>query len=106
MRHPVETLWREVGLPEYFLGNDGSNNKLYALYDAIFERCAKIADQVAVNAERRAACHAPQSAAQEAAYNKMEGAQQTAQSIRERADPMSPADRGSQAEKEKSNGNL
>lgn len=35
MRHPVETLWREVGLPEYFLGNDGSNTKLYALYEAI-----------------------------------------------------------------------
>lgn len=34
-RHPIEKLWREVGLPEYFLGNDGSNTKLYALYDAI-----------------------------------------------------------------------
>lgn len=34
-RHPIETLWREVGLPEYFLGNGGTNHKLYALYDAI-----------------------------------------------------------------------
>jgi hypothetical protein len=34
-RHPVERLWREVGLPEYFLGNDGSNTKLYELYDRI-----------------------------------------------------------------------
>jgi len=42
--HPVEKLWREVGLPEYFLGNGGSNTKLYALYDAIIEKCAKIAD--------------------------------------------------------------
>lgn len=33
--HPIETLWREVGLPEYFLGNGGSNKLLYALYDAI-----------------------------------------------------------------------
>jgi hypothetical protein len=33
--HPVERLWREVGLPEYFLGNGGTNTKLYALYDAI-----------------------------------------------------------------------
>jgi hypothetical protein len=33
--HPVEKLWREVGLPEYFLGNGGTNTKLYALYDAI-----------------------------------------------------------------------
>lgn len=32
--HPVERLWREVGLPEYFLGNGGTNLKLYALYDA------------------------------------------------------------------------
>lgn len=34
-RHPIEILWRTVGLPEYFLGNDGTNTKLYALYDAI-----------------------------------------------------------------------
>jgi hypothetical protein len=33
--HPVERLWREVGLPEYFLGNGGTNDKLYALFDAI-----------------------------------------------------------------------
>lgn len=33
--HPVEKLWREVGLPEYFLGNGGTNTKLYALYDAV-----------------------------------------------------------------------
>jgi hypothetical protein len=33
--HPVETLWREVGLPEYFLGNGGTNAKLYELYDRI-----------------------------------------------------------------------
>ena len=25
----VERLWREVGLPEYFLGNGGTNDKLY-----------------------------------------------------------------------------
>lgn len=37
-RHPIETLWREVDLPEYFLGNDGSNHKLYALYDAIKDK--------------------------------------------------------------------
>lgn len=57
--HPVERLWREVGLPEYFLGNGGTNTKLYALYDAILalsptppavdraaviEECAKVAD--------------------------------------------------------------
>jgi hypothetical protein len=33
--HPIEILWRKVGLPEYFLGNSGSNEKLYALYDEI-----------------------------------------------------------------------
>lgn len=33
--HPVEKLWREIGLPEYFLGNGGTNTKLYQLYDAI-----------------------------------------------------------------------
>lgn len=44
MRHPVERLWREVGLPEYFLGNDGSNHKLYALYNAIVEECANAAE--------------------------------------------------------------
>jgi hypothetical protein len=48
------------------------------------EKCAKIADQVATNAERRAAGHTAQSQAQEAAYNKMEGAQQVARQIRER----------------------
>jgi hypothetical protein len=37
--HPVEKLWRECGLPEYFLGNGGTNTKLYALYDRIVERC-------------------------------------------------------------------
>lgn len=41
MTHPIEKLWREVGLPEYFLGNDGSNERLYALYRAIVEQCAK-----------------------------------------------------------------
>jgi hypothetical protein len=35
MTHPVETHWRECGLPEWFLGNSGTNTKLYALYDAI-----------------------------------------------------------------------
>ena len=34
--HPVEKLWREHDLPEWFLGNGESNTKLYALYDAIF----------------------------------------------------------------------
>ena len=33
--HRVEELWREVGLPEEFLGNGGSNHKLYHLYDRI-----------------------------------------------------------------------
>lgn len=33
--HPIERLWREVGLPEYFLGNGGTNHKLYALFDAV-----------------------------------------------------------------------
>lgn len=49
------------------------------------EICALIADQVATNAERRAAGHAPQSPAQEAAYNKMEGAQEVAHQIRREA---------------------
>lgn len=34
-RHPIETLWRECGLPEYFLGTDGSNHKLYDLYERV-----------------------------------------------------------------------
>lgn len=33
--HPVEALWRKHGLPEWFLGNGGTNTKLYALYDDI-----------------------------------------------------------------------
>lgn len=33
--HPVEALWRECGLPEYFLGNGGTNTKLYDLYERI-----------------------------------------------------------------------
>lgn len=33
--HPIERLWRQVGLPEYFLGNGGTNQKLYALFDAV-----------------------------------------------------------------------
>lgn len=33
--HPMERMWREVGLPEYFLGNGGTNHKLYALYENI-----------------------------------------------------------------------
>jgi hypothetical protein len=28
-QHPVEKLWRECDLPEYFLGNGGSNDKLF-----------------------------------------------------------------------------
>jgi len=48
-RHPVERLWRQCELPEYFLGNDGTNHKLYALYDAI--RAEALAD---VEAGRRA----------------------------------------------------
>lgn len=46
--HPVEKLWREVGLPEYFLGNGGTNHKLYALYDAIVMSSAQdlIADWI------------------------------------------------------------
>jgi hypothetical protein len=35
MSHPIEKLWREAGLPEYFLGNGGTNHKLYELYDRI-----------------------------------------------------------------------
>lgn len=35
MSHPIEKLWREVGLPEWFLGNGGTNTKLYELYDRI-----------------------------------------------------------------------
>lgn len=34
-QHPIEKLWREHDLPEWFLGNGGTNTKLYALYDAI-----------------------------------------------------------------------
>src|SRR6266851_3070845 len=49
---------------------------------ATFEHCAKIADQVATNAHRRAAGYPEQSPAQEAAYNKMEGAQDVAHAIR------------------------
>lgn len=45
--HHIEKLWREHGLPEWFLGNGGSNMKLYALYDSICaqerERCALLA---------------------------------------------------------------
>jgi hypothetical protein len=46
-QHPIEQLWREVGLPEYFLGNGGSNHHLYALHTAIIERCAKAAERTA-----------------------------------------------------------
>lgn len=35
MSHPVEKLWREVGLPEWFLGNGGTNTKLYEFYDRV-----------------------------------------------------------------------
>jgi len=35
-QHPIEKLWREVGLPEWFLGNGGTNTKLYELYDRIW----------------------------------------------------------------------
>lgn len=41
--HPIEKLWREVGLPEYFLGNGGTNTKLYELHARILEECATIA---------------------------------------------------------------
>lgn len=44
-RHPVETIWRNVGLPEYFLGNDGSNHGLYRLHDRIqWETVSSIVD--------------------------------------------------------------
>jgi hypothetical protein len=43
--HPAEKLWRKVGLPEYFLGNGGSNTKLYEFYDAIVEICAKTGEK-------------------------------------------------------------
>lgn len=56
------------------------------------EVCAKIADQVAINSERRAAGHTDHDA-QEAAFNKMEGAQQVALRIRERASALPSADR-------------
>jgi len=45
-QHPIEKLWRECDLPEYFLGNGGSNDKLYALYDRIIEQCAKVCDEL------------------------------------------------------------
>ena len=51
MRHPVEVLWREVGLPEYFLGNDGSNHKLYELHARIVEQCARISESYYSGAE-------------------------------------------------------
>lgn len=35
MPHPIEKIWREVGLPEWFLGNGDTNTKLYELYDRI-----------------------------------------------------------------------
>lgn len=54
--HPIEKLWREVGLPEYFLGNGGTNTKLYELYDrltverdgaraAAIDECAKLLER-------------------------------------------------------------
>lgn len=43
--HPAERLWRQVGLPEYFLGNGGTNIKLYDFYDAVVERCAKVGEK-------------------------------------------------------------
>lgn len=55
MAHPVEKLWREVGLPEYFLGNGGTNTKLYELHARLVEKCAKIADAVMNDADCRAA---------------------------------------------------
>lgn len=33
--HEVERLWRATGLPEYFLGNGGSNTGLYAFAKAL-----------------------------------------------------------------------
>lgn len=44
MPHPIEDLWRQHDLPEYFLGNGGSNTKLYALYDSLIEKCAVAAE--------------------------------------------------------------
>lgn len=70
-------------------------NRIALARRTAIEECAKIADQVAINAERRAASHTAQSQAQEAAYNKMEGAQQAAQQIRDRLSSVSSTDLGS-----------
>ena len=48
----VMCLWREAGLPEYFLGNDGTNQKLVAFTEAVAddmvraerEQCAVLAE--------------------------------------------------------------
>lgn len=44
----IEALWRGVGLPEYFLGNSGTNHALYAFARLIQvgerDRCANIAN--------------------------------------------------------------
>jgi hypothetical protein len=45
--HPVEKLWREIGLAEWFLGNGGTNTKLYALYDAILALAPPAVDRAA-----------------------------------------------------------
>lgn len=54
--HPVEKLWREIGLPEYFLGNGGTNTKLYELYDRIRGEAVAVPDPEAREAVARAIC--------------------------------------------------
>ncbi len=53
MKSQVMKLWRECGLPEYFLGNGGTNDALLLFFenakargvDEERERCAKIAER-------------------------------------------------------------
>lgn len=48
----VMRLWRECDLPEYFLGNGGTNDKLVALQHRIRAEALEEAAQVADAAER------------------------------------------------------
>jgi hypothetical protein len=55
----VVELWRQAGLPEYCIGNGGTNARLCDFARLIAaaerERCAKVCDEVAHRAEGRAA---------------------------------------------------
>lgn len=64
----VMRLWREVGLPEYFLGNGGTNHKLVAFAKACFRQghddaleaaCGAVA-AVAIETNRPECCNCPE----------------------------------------------